>query len=134
MRKPISKIELLDLTDKKLTVKLIDIRSADEYEKLHVPGAVNIPTEQLENSMQSFSKDDVIVCVCNHGKERSQKAAELLYNSGFTGTHYLTGGTGAWYEENMNTPVISTATKPAYTLKQLVLYFLKLGYSGFGGP
>ena len=23
---------------------------------------------------------------------------------------------------------------PAYTLKQLVQYFLKLGYSGFGGP
>ncbi len=24
--------------------------------------------------------------------------------------------------------------KPAYTLKQLVQYFFKLGYAGFGGP
>src|SRR5438552_2311172 len=25
-------------------------------------------------------------------------------------------------------------TKPVYTLRQLVLYFFKLGYAGFGGP
>src|SRR5947208_9420917 len=31
-------------------------------------------------------------------------------------------------------PAFTITHKPAYTLKQLVLYFLKLGYAGFGGP
>ena len=34
----------------------------------------------------------------------------------------------------MNTPNKSSHTTPSYSLKQLVYYFLKLGYSGFGGP
>ena len=29
---------------------------------------------------------------------------------------------------------MNESSVPAYTLKQLVQYFLKLGYSGFGGP
>ena len=37
----------------------------------------------------------------------------------------------------MATKILSmeeTATTPAYTLRQLVQYFFKLGYAGFGGP
>src|SRR5215211_3367621 len=30
--------------------------------------------------------------------------------------------------------IMEETTTPAYTLKQLIQYFFKLGYAGFGGP
>ena len=59
----------------------------------------NIPAEELSNHLSSLEKNDTIICVCNHGKERSQQAAEMLYASGFENTFYLTGGTAAWLDE-----------------------------------
>lgn len=127
MRKAITQKELLKRIYENAPVQLIDIRSESEFQKNPVPNSVNIPSEQLSNEIQSFSKNSLIVCICNHGKERSQKAAEYLYENGFTNTYYLVDGAVGWHEE-------SSVIKPTYSLKEIVLYFLKLGYSGFGGP
>ena len=97
MRKPIAKQQVEQLQQQNIIVRLIDIRSQQEYEKQHIPVAINIPSEDLMNHISSFSKTDTIVCVCNHGKERSQSAAEMLYVSGFTNTFYLEGGTAVWF-------------------------------------
>ena len=78
--------------------KLVDIRTIEEYEKLHIPGVKNIPAENLSNELKTFNKEDIIVCICNHGQERSQQAAEFLYNAGFKNTFYLQGGTSGWHE------------------------------------
>jgi rhodanese-related sulfurtransferase len=97
MQKAITKKQIEELKNKQVTLKLVDIRSPLEYEKLHIPGVINIPSEQLYNELSEFAKDDTIVCICNHGKERSQQAAEMLYNTGFEKTFYLVGGTAGWY-------------------------------------
>jgi len=99
MRKPITKQQAENLQQQNTVVKFIDIRSVAEFEKQHIPMAINIPAEELSNHLSSLEKDDTIICVCNHGKERSQQAAEMLYASGFENTFYLTGGTAAWLDE-----------------------------------
>src|SRR4051812_29520790 len=99
MRKAITKEALAKLQKENTVIRLIDIRSTTEYNKKHIPAATNIPAEELEVNTGSFSNKDIIVCICNHGKERSQLAAEKLYTSGFQNTYYLTGGTAAWFNE-----------------------------------
>lgn len=97
MKQPITKEQIEKLQQQKVSVKLVDIRSATEFEKMHVPGAVNIPAETLESSLSQFETSDTIVCICNKGHERSQNATGILYNSGFENTFYLDGGTLGWF-------------------------------------
>ncbi len=97
MRKGITKQRVQELQNDTSALRLIDIRSVQEYEKLHVPEVINIPSEKLLDQFSAFKKEDTIICICNHGKERSQQAAELLFNAGFKNTFYLEGGTSGWY-------------------------------------
>ncbi|CAN5795142.1 hypothetical protein BH10BAC2_BH10BAC2_30210 [soil metagenome] len=98
-KKAISLTELKKLLASNTTnLRVIDIRRAEEYNKLHIPDAENIAAEELKNQVALFSKNDTIVCICNKGHERSQSAAEFLYNSGFENTFYLEGGTLGWFE------------------------------------
>jgi 3-mercaptopyruvate sulfurtransferase SseA len=43
------------------TVKIIDVRPAASFEKETIPGAMNVPLEQLENYLQAVPKDTHIV-------------------------------------------------------------------------
>ena len=88
------------LSSKNKNVKVIDIRCAEEYKNQHIPIAENIPAETLDSV--SFSQDDTIICVCNHGKQRSQNAAVRLNEKGYENAFYLEGGTAAWFGENSN--------------------------------
>lgn len=99
MRKGITKQEVEALQQTDTIVKMVDIRSEEEYEELHISRVMHIPAEELKDNLIAFDKTDTIVCICNHGKERSQQAAEALYNAGFTNTFYLVGGTIDWFNQ-----------------------------------
>ena len=42
-------------------VKIIDVRPAASYERETIPGAINVPLEQLEGYLQTIPKDTRIV-------------------------------------------------------------------------
>jgi 3-mercaptopyruvate sulfurtransferase SseA len=43
------------------TVMIIDVRQPTSFEKETIPGAINVPLDQLENYLQNISKDTYIV-------------------------------------------------------------------------
>jgi rhodanese-related sulfurtransferase len=75
------------------TKNLIDIREPAEYKSGHVPGAKNIPMQQLLNQPEKYlSKDTNYKIVCQSGG-RSSRACDALSKAGYDVTN-VAGGTG----------------------------------------
>lgn len=60
---------------------ILDVRSPDEFAASHVPGAKNIPHDQVEKHALEFKKYDRVYIHCQLGK-RAQMAHETLARAG----------------------------------------------------
>ena len=75
--------------------RLLDVRSPEEYAGGHLPGAVNIPVQQLDRRLAEVGPvDHELIVYCRSG-HRSTRATELLRQRGFTKVHNL-GPMTAW--------------------------------------
>jgi rhodanese-related sulfurtransferase len=76
-------------------IKLVDVRSAQEYAIASVPGSVLADQNLAQEILQTWPKDTPVVTMCHHGM-RSLDAAAYLRGHGFTNTRSMTGGIDAW--------------------------------------
>lgn len=82
--------------DAALTV--LDVRTAEEYASGHVPGAVNIPHDQLADRIAEVPRDKDVVLYCRTGR-RAALAAEVLAGQGYASLGHLEGDIQAWIAE-----------------------------------
>lgn len=68
-------------------VKIIDARSREEYDELHIPGAINIAILEIELANKLFDKNDFVITACGKGGGRSAQEAERLQEFGFKIQH-----------------------------------------------
>ena len=81
-----------DLKDSKPeSTILLDIRTQDEYALGSLPGAVNIPLDELRERMNELPKDKAIITFCAVGL-RGYLAYRILVQHGFTNVKNLSGG------------------------------------------
>ncbi|OIK23036.1 rhodanese-like domain-containing protein, partial [Streptomyces malaysiense] len=76
---------------------VIDVRTPGEYAGGHLPGALNIPLDQIERALpdiRSAAEHGEILVVCASGARSEKACAQLAQQGVHTAT--LAGGTGAW--------------------------------------
>jgi phage shock protein E len=75
--------------------KLVDVRTPAEFADKHVPGAINVPLQELQARMKELEpKDQTLILYCRSGS-RSRTAYDQLKKQGFTKIHDL-GAMSAW--------------------------------------
>lgn len=70
---------------------LIDARILEQYEKSHIPTAVNIPQERLREVCEELDKNVLTITYCNKGVT-GNAAQNILINKGFKKVLNISGG------------------------------------------
>ena len=86
---------------------LLDVRTVEEYEEIRIPGAVNIPLDEVTTRLDEIREaagDNPIVLVCRSGG-RSAMAAQALRGSGMKDETLfnLETGTMGWAKQKFPT-------------------------------
>jgi len=79
-------------------VKLIDVRSREEFEAVHIEGSVLLSQEMMQKLMASGSNDEPIVVIDHQGKNGLDAAAYFM-GHGLQNVRCLRGGIDAWAQE-----------------------------------
>jgi rhodanese-related sulfurtransferase len=79
---------------------LVDVRTVEEYQQGRIPGALNIPLDELGDRLSEIPKDVPVVVVCAHGV-RSIYGSQIIRFAGFSEVYNLEGGTMAWWMRHL---------------------------------
>ena len=88
--------QLKDLLDAE-AVSLVDIRDPQSFEDAHIPYAVSVNNQNINEQLQGIAKDRPLVVCCYHGIS-SLDAAAYFMREGFQDVASLIGGYEAWQQ------------------------------------
>ena len=79
---------------------VIDVRKPAEFGAAHVPGAINIPLDEIEKRLDEFRSDNGEFIYCINGA-RTRQAEPLLFSNGIDNVYHLEGAFQAWIREQL---------------------------------
>jgi rhodanese-related sulfurtransferase len=84
---------------------VIDVRTPEEYASGHIPGAVNVPFDQVAQRIDEIDAPHGVALYCMIGP-RARKGESALLAAGYDKVFHLEGGLAAWQAAEL--PVEST--------------------------
>jgi len=124
-------------------VRLIDVRTPEEYRQFHARGATNVPLDQLDPSKLLNGSDDAIYLICRAGSRGERACEKLLAVSPSARVINVEGGTLAWraaklpvdHELEPWTPQkkVRTVSFALIALSILLAIFVHRGFVGISG-
>jgi rhodanese-related sulfurtransferase len=107
----VTAIELAEwIRERRPGLRVVDIRSSDEFDALHIPTAERIPLSDL--SKTPFRRDETIVLYSEGGAHAGQGWV-FLRALGYTQVYFLRGGLREWLDDVMSPVIAPTATDSA---------------------
>ena len=97
----ISPRDALSLVEKDPQTKLLDVRSALEFNQVHIEDSINIPIDTLSSRIGELSRAGqgyIVFCLAGN---RSPMAADMLIQSGINKVKVMEGGIARWQKEKL---------------------------------
>jgi rhodanese-related sulfurtransferase len=94
----ISPVELAQVLQRDQAVKLVDVRSREEFEAVNIAGSVLLSQPVMQQLMASGSNTNPIIVVDHAGKNGLDAAAYFM-GHGLQNVRCLRGGIDAWAQE-----------------------------------
>jgi rhodanese-related sulfurtransferase len=94
----ISPKDLADLLKQDASVRLVDVRSREEFEAVHIEGSLLLSQEVMRQIMGDGSNTRPLVVIDHQGRQ-SLDAAAYFMGHGLQNVRCLRGGIDAWAQE-----------------------------------
>ena len=94
----ITREELKDLLANNKNIKVLDVRSEEEFAAGHIGFAANIPLNQIETGEYSPVENEILVTACGRGGGRARKAASIIKENFQNQVFTLEGGSLGWLD------------------------------------
>ncbi len=80
---------------------MVDIREADEWEEVRIPGAEFKPMSAINDWYESLPRTRTVILQCRSGNRSALATAALIQQAGFENVVNLAGGIIAWHQAGL---------------------------------